>query len=82
MKYYRVKTESDNHRIMKKDKNGYLYFDGILIGGELYTEKEYKKLLSSVYGITENNNIFEEVHINKNNTHFFFGARFENKENV
>lgn len=77
MKYYRVKKECDNHRLLKKDRNGYLHFDGFLIGDELYTEKEYKKLLSSVECLSENNNIFEMVYINKNNTYFCFGARFE-----
>ena len=39
MKYYRIKPEYDNTRLLKRT------FDGILIGNELYTVKEWKKLV-------------------------------------
>ena len=39
MKYYRVKPEYDNARLLKRT------FDGILIGNELYTVKAWERLV-------------------------------------
>ena len=39
MKYYRIKPEYDNTRLLKRT------FDGILIGNELYTVKEWERLV-------------------------------------
>lgn len=63
MKYYRVKPIFDNYKKNTTD---------IFVGNELYTENEVNKL-DCVY-----KDMFDIVEINKNNTHFFFGARFEN----
>ena len=60
MKYYKVKPEYDNKR--RNDNN-------IYIANELYTEKEAEK-----YHI--NKNYCDIVNVSKNETHFFFGARF------
>ena len=75
MIFYKVKPAFDNWRYSKN-------FD-ILIGNELYTEKELEKLkqkyfhcYSTVYNFDK---IFDKVEIKKNKTHWFFGARFENK---
>lgn len=66
MTYYRVRKEYDNFPKHPKILNG-----EILIGNELYTEKEFNKL-PFVYAAA-----FERVEIPKNKTYFFFGARFE-----
>ena len=60
MKYYKVKPECDNKR--RSDNN-------IYVANELYTEKEAEK-----YHI--NKSYCDMVNIAKNETYFFFGARF------
>ena len=67
MTYYRVREQYDNFPKNPKVRDG-----NILIGGELYTEKEFNKL-PFVYA-----EAFERVEINKKDTYFFFGARFAN----
>ena len=67
MVYYRVREQYDNFPKNPKVKDG-----NILIGGELYTEKEFEKL-PFVYA-----EAFERVEIDKKNTYMFFGARFAN----
>ena len=67
MVYYRVKKEYDNYPRNPKIRNG-----EILIGYELYTEEELKKLPLAPVGA------FERVLIPKEKTHFCFGVRFEN----
>ena len=42
MKYYRVKPEYDNTRLLNRAKRT---FDGILISNELYTVKEWERLV-------------------------------------
>ena len=66
MTYYRVREQYDNFPKNPKVKDG-----NILVGGELYTEKEFNKL-PYVYACA-----FEKVEIDKKNTYMFFGARFE-----
>lgn len=67
MTYYRVREQYDNFPKNPKVRDG-----NILVGGELYTEKEFNKL-PYVYA-----EAFERVEINKKDTYFFFGARFAN----
>lgn len=67
MTYYRVREQYDNFPKNPKVRDG-----NILVGGELYTEKEFNKLPFVYAGA------FERVEINKNDTYFFFGARFAN----
>jgi hypothetical protein len=62
MLYYRVKKENDNRYYNKK-------FD-FVVGNELYTVKELNKKNIPVIWC-------DLVNINKNNTYFCFGARFE-----
>ena len=72
MLYYRVKPEFDNRTKFRYVGNK-LKESGILIGNELYTPAERQKIAnSSMY--------FEEVRIPQRNTHWFFGARFENNK--
>ena len=66
MTYYRVREQYDNFPKNPKVKDG-----NILVGGELYTEKEFNKL-PFVYA-----EAFERVEIDKKDTYMFFGARFE-----
>lgn len=71
MVYYRVRKEYDNFPKNPKSRDG-----DILIGGELYTEKELNKLpLFLVYA-----GAFERVEIPKSQIYWFFGARFANKK--
>lgn len=65
MTYYRVREQYDNFPKNPKVKDG-----NILVGGELYTEKELNKLPYIYAGA------FEKVEIDEKDTYFFFGARF------
>lgn len=67
MTYYRVRKEYDNFPQNPKVHDG-----NILIGGELLTEREFNKLPFVYAGA------FERVDVPKNQTYYFFGARFEN----
>ena len=62
MVYYKVKKQYDQWQMDNGD---------ILIGGELYTEKEFLRLGLVPVGA------FERVEVSKFKTYFFFGARFE-----
>jgi len=66
MTYYRVREQYDQFPKNPKVRDG-----NILIGGELYTEKEFNKLPYVYAGA------FEKVDIKKSDTYVFFGARFE-----
>lgn len=65
MTYYRVRKEYDNFPKNPKIRNC-----DILIGGELYTEKEFNRLPFIYAGA------FERVEIPKSQTYWFFGAGF------
>lgn len=65
MVYYRVRKEYDNF-----PKNPKIRDCDILIGGELYTEKELNRL-PFIYI-----KAFERIEIPKSQTYWFFGARF------
>lgn len=65
MTYYRVRKEYDNLPRNPRMRDG-----NILIGGELYTEKELNKLPYIYAGA------FERVEVPKSQTYWFFGARF------
>lgn len=60
MKYYKIKQDYDN----KRRKDG-----SILVGNELYTEKELEK-----YNIPTS--YCDIVEVSRKDTYFFFGARF------
>ena len=70
MKFYKVKKQADQTR---KNKTG----SDILICGELYTEKEVKKMNFTEIGKEK---YFDIVEMSKFSTHWFFGARFENSK--
>ena len=74
MKYYRIKTEYDNARLLNRAQRT---FDGILIGSELYTVKEWERLVLK-YRVSEA--VRDIVNISSKETYWFFGARFQNKE--
>lgn len=65
MTYYRVRKEYDNFPKNPKIRNC-----DILIGGELYTKKEFNRLPFIYAGA------FERIEIPKSQTYWFFGARF------
>jgi hypothetical protein len=70
MLYYCVKPEYDNARLLNRTTRA---FDRVLIGNELYTEKEWERLVLR-YRVSAI--VCEPVQISKRNTYFFFGARF------
>lgn len=70
MLYYRVKPEYDNARLLNRTTRA---FDGALIGNELYTEKEWERLVLR-YRVSAV--VCEPVQVNKRNASFFSGARF------
>ena len=70
MLYYRVKPEYDNARLLNRTTRA---FDLALVGNELYTEKEWERLVLR-YRVSVV--VCEPVQISKRNTYFFFGARF------
>lgn len=89
MTYYRVKLEYDNAVVVKQHRvNNFTYTyknNRFLVGGELLTERELKRLYpeSYKYVISENRarctpieEVFEPYIISKNKTYWFFGARF------
>ena len=69
MIYYRVRKEYDNFPKNPKIRDG-----NILVGNELYTEREFNELPFVYAGA------FERVEIPRNKTYHFFGARFEKHE--
>ena len=72
MKYYRVRPKFDNKQVTR---NGYY-----LVGNELYTPSELRKLetrYNAFYHTPLNfMRMFEEVEVSKRSVYFFFGARF------
>lgn len=70
MKYYRVKEEYDNAPRYYERSDHSLRRDGILVGNELYTERERAKIMNGSW-------MFEEVTVSSRNTYHFFGARFQ-----
>ena len=74
MKYYRVKLEKDGTDIWTKDRNGHYTINTQLVGTELFTEQEMK-FYEIPFSWTD------QVEINRNDTHFFFGSRFQYGKN-
>ena len=70
MKYYRVRKEFDQARKHPKK----LGIGDFLVANELYTERERKQMIAVP------NEAFEQVEIPKNQTYWFFGARFQKQE--
>ena len=66
MIYYCVRKEYDNC-----PPNPRIHDGNILVGGELFTEKEFNKLPYVYAGA------FERIDIPRNQTYWFFGARFQ-----
>ncbi len=64
MKYFKVKPEADQTKISA---------NGILVKNELYTTNDI--LLCSRLPLFDMRH-FDEIEVNKNDTYFFFGARF------
>lgn len=75
MKYYRVKPQYDNKTRYTWNKHHHGIPNGIIIGNELYTPCEFKKLAMCPAW-------FDAVEISKRAVYSFFGARFENKMEV
>lgn len=82
MKFYRVKPKADQLQVWKVDeKRNRLICDGyVLVGNELYTEKELTKMFATRMIKATFEDTFEEISISKRNTYWFFGCRFENEQ--
>ena len=71
MLYYKVKPEADGEtRFVRNPKRHVIVADSSLIGNELYTPGEFKKLANR-------RDRFIPTEIPKTETFFSFGARFE-----
>lgn len=76
MKYFRVKPEYDNKSICYCYR-GYYKNLTYLVGRELYTAKEWAKIVKQhVFGFNPSDAV-DEVEIPKNKIYWCFGARFE-----
>ena len=73
MTYYRVKPEHDNYPKYVYAKDGQIKVDGILVGNQLFTPGERKK-------IANNDKFFDKIHTSCRKTYWFFGARFKFEE--
>lgn len=69
MKYKKVKEAYDGIMVLNKKGKYYTF----LVGGELYTERECRKLIER----KAPENAFYNYECSKNKTYFNFGARFE-----
>ena len=77
MQYYRVKPQYDNKQLCVIKRGKYVNCGDILIARELYTVKEWEKVVKShVFGCRPADCV-EVVEIPKNKIYWFFGARFE-----
>lgn len=77
MKYYRVKPQYDSKCLCVIKRGKYVNCGDILIAGELYTVKEWEKVIKShVFGCSPANCV-EAVEVSKNKTFWLFEARFE-----
>ena len=77
MRYYRIKPQYDNKPLCVIKRGKYVNCGDILIARELYTVKEWEKIVKNhVFGYNPADCV-EVVEIPKNKTYWFFGARFE-----
>jgi hypothetical protein len=73
MVYYRVKKDLDQYpKYVYVGKSTKIKRSGILIGGELYTPAERKKIANSDVH-------FEKIVLSSCQTYICFGARFDRK---
>lgn len=72
MLYYKVKPKYDNKTRYTWNNHRQGIPNGILIGNELYTPGEFKKIANCPEW-------FETVEISKKSVYWFFGARFSGK---
>lgn len=84
MLFWEVKPEYDGTIVTKTDRKGQQTVRRSLIGNELYTDKELKRLMNSaaLWGnrVKDDTIIFDGVDIKKGNTFWSFGVRFKCKE--
>lgn len=79
MKYWKVKPTFDNKSLCVIKHGHYVNAGDILIANELYTIKEYQKLVDTRFFGFAPYSAVELVEIPKNRVYWFFGARFECK---
>lgn len=79
MKFYRMKNKHGVSVWKWSDKKHALVWVRELVANELYTVKEFEKILNgaTLSGCGKNETLFDVVDIPKNNTYWMFGARFE-----
>ena len=71
MTYYKATEWQDNLYTLKQN---YI----TIVKNELYTTKEFEKLCNNTKYLKKN--LFDIITVSNKKTHFFFGARFEDKE--
>lgn len=78
MTYYRVREKCDNAEVWKRSPRGWV-FETILVGNELFTEREYERMKGkfAIRGFRDDSAVFEIVQVSPKNTYIMFGARFE-----
>ena len=71
MKYYKATEWQENLYTIQEN---YI----TVVKNELYTAKEFEKLCNNTKYLEKN--LFDIITVSNKKTHFFFGARFEDKE--
>ena len=81
MRYYKVSPRFDGVQVWKMGRVA-LHIDRELVGGELYTPAELRRLNNGATyrGVRDDEVIFTPVEVPKNRTYWFFGARFASEE--
>lgn len=74
MLFYKVPEKYDQYPIYKKTGN-VLQSPYYYVAGELYTEKEYSRLMKKYVCIKPS--ALDLVSVPKNKTYWFFGSRFQ-----
>lgn len=73
MTYYRVKADCDDYpKFVYVGKSRKVRQNGVLVGNELYTPAERKKIANA-------DKFFEKIILSSKKTYWFFGARFEDE---
>ena len=74
MTYYRVKADCDQYpKYVWVGKSNKVRREDILIGEELYTPAERKKIANT-------DKFFDKVEVSSRKTYWFFGVRFAERE--
>ena len=73
MTYYKATEWQDNLYTMQEN---YI----TIVKNELYTAKEFERLCQNTKYLKKN--LFDTISVSSRKTHFFFGARFKDQEEI